>query len=91
MFFNLNFRHERGHGEAILYKDGIAECIFFFKAVVTDVLVGMKCGPAKAVFSLLQGKNSHSWGSPQSQEEKPRQGWLRDRNHKMGIGGDGSL
>lgn len=32
---------------------------FFFKAVVTDVLVGMKCGPAKAVFSLLQGKNSH--------------------------------
>lgn len=26
---------------------------FFFKAVVTDVLVGMKCGPAKAVFSLL--------------------------------------
>lgn len=64
---------------------------FFFKAVVTDVLVGMKCGPAKAVFSLLQGKNSHSWGSPQSQEEKPRQGWLRDRNHIVGIGGDGSL
>lgn len=58
---------------------------------MTDVLVGMKCGPAKAVFSLLQGKNSHSLGSPQSQEEKPRQGWLRDRNHIVGIGGDGSL
>lgn len=63
--------------------------MYFSKAVVTDVLVGMKCGSAKAVFPLLQGKNSHSCGSPQSQ--KPRQGWSGERNHVMGIGGDGSL
>ena len=75
IILDLDFPHERDHGEAILYKDGVAKHIFL-KFDAADVLVGVKCDLVKALCALTWKGKLMVMASLQSQREegkkKPR-------------------